>query len=454
MQKLSTTCKPHKPRAVCDVFHSLRSTKPTSALMNFPTNISVSPPTNAVDGIGAELGNAGPCAVPFSLDQERRNARESTVMIVDDEELVIRVIKRFLTSDGYSKFVTVTDPREAFQKIQEHQPDVVLLDIMMPHISGLELLRQRQDAGQYQQLPFIILSANSEANTKREALNLGATDFLNKPVDPFDLVLRVQNALIVKRHYDHLQHYASDLEKKVHERTQLLEHSREQIIHCLARAAEYRDNETGEHVIRVGKYCRVIASQLGFDSDYCRQIELAAQLHDVGKIGIPDSVLLNPGKLSQAEFEVMKTHCGLGCDIMEPLAEVESDQIRSHVNMGPSIIQGIDSPMLQMAAVISRTHHEKWDGTGYPNGLSGESIPLEGRITCVADVYDALCSERPYKPKFPIKRCLEIMLSERGTRFDPEILDAFLERIRDIERIRREYDDQQALDEIQKQKKL
>ena len=181
---------------------------------------------------------------------------------------------------------------------------------------------------------------------------------------------------------------------------------------------------------------------------------MAAQLHDVGKIGIPDAVLLNPGKLDQAEFEVMKTHCSLGCNIMEPLAELEESQIQKHSRMGGSIIDGMDSPMLQMAAVIARTHHEKFDGTGYPNGLKGDAIPVEGRITCVADVYDALCSERPYKPKFPIKKCLEIMLSERGTRFDPEILDAFLDRIRDIERIRREYDDVDTASKIREEKQV
>lgn len=374
--------------------------------------------------------------------REREDIKNAKIMIIDDEELVARVIKRFLTTDGYSNFITINDPREAFQTIQSERPDVVLLDIMMPYVSGLELLKQRQQSGIFKHLPFIILSANSEAKTKREALQLGATEFLNKPVDPFDLVVRVQNALIVKRHYDHLENYAVELEEQVRERTLLLEESREQIIHCLARAAEYRDNETGAHVIRVGKYCSVIANELGFDENYCRQIELAAQLHDVGKIGIPDSVLLNPGRLSKDEFEIMKTHCNLGCNIMEPLAHMETSRIQKYSSMDLHIEDAIESPMLRMAATIARTHHEKWDGTGYPHGLRGDEIPIEGRITCVADVYDALCSERPYKPRFPIKKCLEIMLSERSTRFDPTILDAFLDRIRDIERIRRDHDDE------------
>jgi putative two-component system response regulator len=379
--------------------------------------------------------------------------KQCKVMIVDDEELVIRVVKRFLASGGYTNFITVTDSRKAMETIDEEQPDVVLLDIMMPHITGLDLLRERQKDKSLRHIPFIILSANSENQIKRDALSLGATDFLSKPVDPSDLVVRVQNSLTVKRHQDHLANYAEELERQVKERTKQIERSREQIIHCLARAAEYRDNETGEHVIRVGKYCAIIAQELGFGLEYCKQIELAAQLHDVGKIGIPDSVLLNPGRLNTEEFDVMKLHCGLGCEIMEPLAESDNKRVKRHAEVGGFIMDGVDSPMLELAATIARTHHEKWDGTGYPNGLKGDQIPVEGRICCVADVYDALCSERPYKPKFPIQKCLEIMISERGTRFDPIILDAFFKRLRDIETVRVRYNDDRQLTMMKEQKK-
>lgn len=387
-----------------------------------------------------------------SLDDERVSVRNAKIMIVDDEQLVIKVVKRFLSAEGYVNFITVSDSTKAMETIERESPDVVLSDIMMPDVSGLDLLRIRQKSKALKSIPFIILSASSENTVKREALESGATDFLAKPVDPIDLSLRVQNALIVKRHHDHLANYAFELESQVRKRTKQIEESREQIIHCLARAAEYRDNETGEHIIRVGKYCRIIAEELGFNAEYCREIELAAQLHDVGKIGIPDSVLLNPGKLTNEEFDIMKTHCGVGMEIMEPLSFGEGEQIRRHANSGGFIMAGVDSPMLELAASIARSHHEKWDGTGYPAKLAGESIPIEGRICCVADVYDALCSERPYKPKFPIKKCLEIMLSERGTRFDPKILDAFFNRIDDVERIRKEYNDKKAVEQIQKLK--
>ena len=387
-----------------------------------------------------------------NLLKTKDSVRAAKIMIIDDEQLVIKVVKRYLSADGYANFVAVSDSKLAIRKIVEEQPDVILSDINMPDVTGLDILRIRQKNPKLTSIPVLILSASSEQAVKREALELGATDFLAKPVDPSDLSLRVQNALIVKRHHDHLANYAMELQNQVRERTKQLEHSREQIIHCLARAAEYRDNETGEHIIRVGKYCRVIANELGYPDDYCREIELAAQLHDVGKIGIPDSVLLNPGRLTSEEFEIMKTHCGVGLEIMEPLSEGDKDRVRRHADSGGFIMDGVDSPMLELAASIARSHHLKWDGTGYPSNLAGESIPIEGRICCVADVYDALCSERPYKPKFPLKKCLEIMLSERGTRFDPRVLDAFFARFSDIEEIRQRYDDQSAVEKIQQLK--
>ncbi len=378
------------------------------------------------------------------LLSEANDIKSSKIMIIDDEQLVIRVVRRFLSSDGYSNFFVITDSRQAIESINRERPDVVLIDIMMPHVTGLEIMQMREKYPPIQHIPFIVLSASSEKNVKREALKLGATDFLSKPVDPVDLVLRVQNTLIVKRHHDHLKNYAVRLEEQVELRTRQIEESREQIVHCLAKAAEFRDNETGAHVIRVGKYAAVIAKQLGFGPTYCKQMELAAQLHDVGKIGIPDSILLNPGKLSREEFDTMKKHCRVGCQIMEPLAKAEILTIRRHAEDGGEIMEGVDSPMLTLAANIARTHHEKWDGTGYPTGLKGEEIPIEGRITCVADVYDALCSERPYKPKFPKEKCLEIMLSERGTRFDPQVLDAFFQKLDTIERIAMIHSDGEA----------
>ena len=204
------------------------------------------------------------------LASNEDSLKSCKIMIIDDEPLVIRVVKRFLAVDGFTNFVTLEDSRKALEIIHEESPDVVLLDIMMPHITGLDLLKERQKSPAKALIPFIILSATSENQVKREALTLGATDFLAKPVDASDLTVRVRNSLTVKRHQDQLANYASELENQVRLRTIQLERSREQIIHCLARAAEYRDNETGEHVIRVGKYCAVVADELGFGESYCR----------------------------------------------------------------------------------------------------------------------------------------------------------------------------------------
>lgn len=391
--------------------------------------INATPVTAAVPATAAAPEQSREHSTPGKVSAGTKNAK---IMIVDDEPLVIRVVRRFLMTEGYKNFVTLTDPRQSFELIKSERPDIVLVDIMMPHITGIELLRLRQQTPATHHIPFIVLSANSEKNIKREALKLGATDFLAKPVDPVDLVLRVQNTLFVKQYQDGLKNLAVRLEEQVRKRTEEIEDSREQIVHCLAKAAEFRDNETGAHVIRVGKYAAVIAKQLGFGPAYCKKIDLAAQLHDVGKIGIPDSILLNPGKLTREEFEIMQKHCQVGCQIMEPLAQAEMGRLQSS---SADVVNGVDSPMLTLAANIANSHHEKWDGTGYPNGLKGEEIPIEGRITCVADVYDALCSERPYKPKFPKEKCLEIMLSERGTRFDPRVLDAFIQKLGVIEKI-------------------
>ncbi len=373
---------------------------------------------------------------PQRLEDSIKGIKSSKIMIIDDEPLLVRVVRRFLQSAGYQEFITVTDAREAIVQINSHSPDVVLLDIMMPHVTGLDILRARQSITSAQYTPFIILSATSDTETKRTALELGASEFLNKPVDPSDLTLRVQNALLVKAHQDHLANYAEELSRQVQLRTAEIERSREQIIHCLAKAAEFRDNDTGKHVVRVGKFSSIISHELGFDSLFCRRIELAAQLHDVGKIGVPDSILLNPGKLDDEAFSMMQQHCDLGCSIIEPLARHELEVLKRRSSTGRLSREQQQSSLLIMAANIAKTHHENWDGTGYPNGLKEHRIPIEGRITAVADVYDALSSNRPYKKAFSLEKSLDIMQSEIGRRFDPKVIDAFLRRIEDIEGIR------------------
>jgi putative two-component system response regulator len=305
------------------------------------------------------------------------------------------------------------------------EPDLVLLDIVMPRFTGLDILAAIRADAQFAHIPVVMLTALEDHQTKCQALSQGATDFLAKPVDPSELVSRVRNVLVVKAHYDHLRCHAADLERMVKERTAQLEASHQNVIHCLARAAEFRDDDTGRHVLRVGCYAAIIARQLGWDESAVQMLQQAAQLHDVGKIGIPDAILGKPGKLTPQEFETIQKHCGFGKRIFESLTDSEWSVWRKHAELGQRILGDCPSPVLEMAAQIALTHHERWDGTGYPIGLAGEDIPLVGRITAVADVFDALSTKRSYKAAFPLEKCFEILTEGRGKHFDPTVLDAF-----------------------------
>jgi putative two-component system response regulator len=367
--------------------------------------------------------------------------RAAKIMIVDDEPINVTIARKYLHLAGYERFVTTTDPRQVMTLMDAEQPDVMLLDIMMPHLSGLDILANLRADAVWEHLPVIVLTASTDQSTKRRALELRANDFLAKPVDPTELIPRIQNVLMVKRHHDHMQRYAEELEAEVLRRTAELARSRQEVIHCLARAAEFRDNETGRHVLRVGRYSRLIAAELGWQRDELDMLEQAAQLHDIGKIGIPDAILLKPGKLMPEEFEIMQKHSCFGNQIIGNLPSHESNVLESHSELGSLLLRPTESPILALASVISLTHHEKWDGSGYPHGLSGENIPIEGRITAVADVFDALSSKRPYKPAFPLDKCLEILEEGRSKHFDPRVLDAFMACLRDVVRTQIEYTD-------------
>jgi putative two-component system response regulator len=321
--------------------------------------------------------------------------------------------------------VALTDSTQAIATIYRDNPDILLLDIMMPEVSGLEILESIRADQHYARLPVLILTGADNRELKREALELGATDFLTKPVDAEELIPRVRNALLVKSYQD-------DLEMKVRERTVELEKARRELIYCLARASEYRDNETGNHVIRVGCYAGIIADELGLEQDRVLMIQQAATLHDLGKIGMPDSILLKPGKLTPEEFESVQKHCAYGKKICRPMSLEEFGAFSSHTQLGAEMISNCTSPLMETAASIALTHHEKWDGSGYPLGLAGEHIPIEGRITAIADVFDALSSKRPYKPAFPLEKCFATLEDSRGGHFDPAALDAFFRRKDDI----------------------
>jgi cyclic di-GMP phosphodiesterase len=372
----------------------------------------------------------GPLASGAALSAEPNDVGDADIaaariMIVDDELINIKVARRYLEHEGYKTFITLTNSEQALAAVVEERPDVILLDVMMPKVSGLDILRELRAAPTLSHLPVIILTASVDRETKLQTLRLGATDFLAKPIDPAELIPRVRNALTIKAHHDHLRDYAQKLEEAVARRTTELNVSRLEVIHCLARAAEFRDDVTGRHVLRVGRYAGMICRRLGMTREQAQLIEMAAQLHDVGKIGIPDDILKKTSKLTPEEFRTIQQHCGFGQRVFEQMDGEHLMAYQNHSLLGSNLLESTSSPLIQLASRIALTHHERWDGTGYPLGLVGDDIPLEGRITAVADVFDALSSRRPYKPAFSVAKCFEIIEGERGTHFDPVVLDAF-----------------------------
>ncbi len=366
---------------------------------------------------------------------------DAKVLIVDDEPVNIKVVRKHLQLAGYHNFVTTAESPRAMETVAAEMPDVVLLDVMMPQVNGLQILEWIREDPRLQHIPVIILTASSDSETKLKALTLGATDFLAKPVDPNELLPRLRNVLTVKAHQDHLAGYSAKLEAEVRRRTAEVEMSRLRVIQCLARAGEHRDDTTGQHVIRVGRVAAILASQLGYDREKSTMVELAAQLHDIGKIGIPDAILLKPAKLSPEEYALMKKHCQFGKAIIDPTTDSDKALARSYAALGLPDHPVVDSPMLTMAASIAISHHERIDGSGYPFGIKGDAIPLEGRMTAMADVFDALSSPRPYKPAYPLEKCLEILQKGRGTEFDPAVHDAFVARLQDITSVYKECTD-------------
>lgn len=394
------------------------------------------------DGANQSFGQGAAAAVaePIAADETTID-RSAKIAIIDDEELNIVIVQRHLELDGYRNCIGMSDPAAAIAMLRQEHPDVLLLDIMMPTINGLDVLKIIKQDPALRRIQVIILTAATDVETKLRALELGAADFLSKPVEKSDLLPRVRSAVTIKQYIDRMETHSKTLKADVLLRTAELARSREEAIHCLARASEYRDDDTGQHVVRVGKYARVIATRLSWADEQLNMLEQAAQLHDVGKIGIPDAILLKPGKLTPEEFEVMQRHCGFGKKILRRMPDNEWNSLKKHPELGESILGNAESPVLQMARRISLTHHEKWDGTGYPLGLVGVEIPIEGRITAVADVFDALSSKRPYKEAFPLDKCFAILEEGRGKHFDPDCLAAFFAARQEILEIRIDFAD-------------
>ena len=330
---------------------------------------------------------------------------QAHILIVDDQRPNVRLLERILEQAGYAAAQGTTDPRQVAELFDEFQPDLVLLDLHMPYMDGfgvMEALSTRIPAGSY--FPILVVTADITPEAKRRALSAGARDFLSKPFDSTEVLLRIKNLLETRFLHLQLQNQNQALEAKVRERTRELEQTQLEILQRLAQAAEYRDDDTGQHTQRVGRLAARLAQDLGLPEDYIRLIRLAAPLHDLGKIGIPDHILLKPGRFSPSEYEHMKTHAAIGA----------------------RILSGGRYPLLRMAEEIAYAHHERWDGSGYPLGLVGEAIPLTGRIVAVADTFDALTHERPYKHAWPVTEALDEIVRQSGEKFDPLIVAALV----------------------------
>ena len=331
--------------------------------------------------------------------------KKSKLLIIDDQEYNVSLLERILRRAGFEHIHTTMKAEDIKHLLHTYRPDIVLLDLHMPVMDGREVLQFiREQVGEENYLPVLMLTADITPGVKQEVLEAGANDFLVKPYDRTEVILRINNLLKTRQLHKLLQQNNNKLEERVNQRTEELQYAKFEILELLARAAEYRDDMTGQHTQRVGWLSGKIAEQLGMPEQQIEMIRAAAPLHDIGKIGIPDAVLLKPGRFEPSEFELMKTHTTIGYRILE----------------------GTSFSILQLAGIIAMYHHEKWDGSGYPIGLKGEEIPLPARIVALADFYDALTHERPYKRAWTPEETIREVENQRGKHFDPIIADAFI----------------------------
>ena len=356
-------------------------------------------------------------------------APEAAVLVVEDEPMIRRILTRVLGAHGY-RCSEAPDAGEALRLIAENDFALVMTDMNMPGDSGMDLIRQVSENNP--EIATVMVTGVDDPSFAETALRLGAYGYIIKPFQTNEILITVSNALLRRDLEIENKRHREKLELMVKERTadlwsaiRDLEHARDELrvsqtetIERLTVAAEFRDDETAQHVQRMSRYCRLLAYKMTGDESHAQMVETASIMHDVGKIGIPDAVLLKPGKLTPDEYETMKRHA----------------------EYGHTILSGGRSTLLQLAARIALTHHEWVDGSGYPHGLSGSAIPIEGRFAAIADVFDALTTHRVYRRAFPITTALEMMKSERGTHFDPEALDVFLDSIDEVLRIKEEHD--------------
>ncbi len=349
------------------------------------------------------------------------------ILIVDDDKMNRLLLSTILSRMSYH-VSEACDGIDCLKKTVSLSPDLILMDVGMPGMDGMEVTRQLKKNDETKNIPVMIISAHDQLSDRVRAVESGADDFLPKPVEQIILKAKVKSLLKLKEYNDNIQNYQKKLEKEVEKKTISLKQALDDLqsasdklqlysmdtILRLSQAAEYKDSETGEHIQRIGFYIQAIGKAMSLSDQEIETYQYASPMHDVGKIGIPDNILMKPGPLNDSEWEVM----------------------RQHTLIGGKILSGSDSSILKTAEEIALTHHEKWNGCGYPHRLKGLDIPMAGRITAIADVFDALTSKRPYKKAFSVEKAFEIMAEEREKSFDPELLDAFFSIKKKITKIR------------------
>lgn len=348
-------------------------------------------------------------------------AKKAKILVVDDEPTNIKLLRAVLALDEYENVFYTCDP-VAVEKLQnEHNFHLIILDLNMPVMDGFQVLEMLNEKFNNDMPCVLVLTAQIHQEHRLHALKMGANDYVTKPFDQTEVLARVKNLISVKMTQELLVNQNKVLDFQVSVKTKELKDANEklyeshlQVVRKLGRAAEYRDNETGEHVLRMSYISALLGKKIGMSRDEYELLLNASPMHDIGKIGIPDNILLKPGKLTLEEWEIMKTHASIGADILT----------------------SGNCELLAMAQVVAISHHEKFDGSGYPNGLAGEDIPLVGRITALADVFDALTSQRPYKKAWSLKDSLYYIREHSGSQFDPILVDLFFESIKEIVEIK------------------
>lgn len=338
------------------------------------------------------------------------------ILIVDDSAINRSLLFSILKIEGYEIFQAVNGA-DGLEKTREKSPDVILLDIMMPIMDGIETLNHLKDNDTTRFIPVVMVTALNEVKYRVKAIELGADDFVSKPVERHELTARVRSLLKVKAYNDHVLNYQKELEDMVNQRTLQLKEASLDTIYRLSLASDFKDQGTGDHIRRMSNFSAIIARQMGFSKDEVETILYAAPMHDVGKIGIPDKILLKPGKLSPEEWKIM----------------------RQHTTWGAKILEGSKIVYIETARLIALSHHERWDGNGYPQGLRQKEINQPARIVAIADVFDALISSRPYKHAFTIEQAFDIIYKSNGSHFDPEVSAAFFDSKNEIIEIMKQY---------------